>query len=252
LSIVKIGTEFVAVIPSEGKYYLQFILKPTTPNHFDFISFSKGGAGYTLIRNMVYANGRLVGTPYKKHKKQDFISLPKNTPRYEFRTIDEKIAYLRLGSFYASNANIAESKKFFEQISISKNIKHLIVDLRDNGGGGYKTSKRFLDLIKSFNGKVHLLTNSYTVSNAEQFTVDLMDDKNVIRYGEATRGTISYGSNTDVVLDLPSKRFKFYITDMTNRNKDLPFESYGIEPQIKLDPFQKDWVAQVIEIIKKN
>lgn len=250
--IIKTATDFRGVIENQGKYFTQFLLKQTTLNHFDMIMFVKGGASYAVNRNVVYANGRLVGTPYKKYKKFDFINLPANSPKYDFKILEPEIAYLRLGSFATTTENIAESVKFFEQIKLPEGTKNLIVDLRDNGGGGYKTSKKFLDLIKRFDGRVHLLTNSYTVSNAEQFAIDLLSDDQVVRYGETTRGTITYGNNQDTVLELPSKRFKFYITDMSGRSKDIAYESYGIEPQVKLDPFEKDWVAQVVDHIKRK
>lgn len=251
LQIVKIGLNFVAVIEANGKYYTQFLLREITPDHFDMIGFGKGGTGYFLNRNILYSNGRLTGTVYKKYQKEDYLNVSKDEAKYAFRMLDN-IAYLRLGSFSTSNANLAESAKFFNGIQVPENTKHLIVDVRNNGGGGYKNSKKFLDLIKRFNGRVHLIINSNTVSNAEQFTIDLMALDKVTTYGETTRGTICYGNNMGTVVELPSKRFSFYITDMLARSKDLPYESYGIKPQVKLDPFSKDWVAQVVDLIKFN
>jgi len=68
----------------------------------------------------------------------------------------------------------------------------------------------------------------------------------------AELATRCYGSNVGAVVDLPSKRFSFYITDMKTRKKDLPFESIGIAPKVELNIFEKDWINQVMGIIKSK
>lgn len=251
LELLKIDSTYVGVIENAGRYYTQFVLKEVTPNHFDMVSFNKNGQGYFIVRNIFYVNERLVGLPWRKNEKPDFCSPDAAAPTYDFKKLDDQISYLKLGSFATTTDNIALSDKFYAQLG-PINGQHLIVDLRNNGGGGFKTSKKFLDLIKKFKGKVHLLVNALTVSNAEQFTIDLMDLPNVTLYGENTRGTICYGNNMDTTIDLPSKRFSFYITDMKGRKQDLPYESIGIKPDVQLDAFSKDWITQVVEKIKTN
>jgi hypothetical protein len=251
MELVKIKEYYVSVVESKGKYYTQFLLAEVTPNHFDLISFRDNGRKYFINRNVVFVNQRLSGTPYKKYQQNDFINIPSNVPVFEVKQLDESTTYLRLGNFGTSTKNIEASVKFYSQIG-ELSTPNLIVDLRNNGGGGYKNSGKFLSLIKKFKGKVHLLVNNYTISNAEQFTLDLMDSPNVTTYGERTRGTICYGSNVGAVVDLPSKRFSFYITDMKTRKKDLPFESIGIAPKVELNIFEKDWINQVMGIIKSK
>lgn len=248
--VIKLGEKYFGIAPKEEKFETKLILMQTVPNHFDIIGFEKDGGGYFMYRNVSYASGRLVGTPYKKYKDPDFFSLPKGTPRYEFKQLEYGVAYLRLGSFYASPEIIAESNQFFKQLVVPKETKHLIVDLRDNQGGAFKNSMKFLDFVRKFNGKVHLITNAHTGSNAEQFAIELMNQKNLIRYGETTAGVICYGNNMDTIIELPSKRFSFYITDLKPKSKYIAFESYGVKPQICLNGFTKDWVTQVIEHIK--
>lgn len=249
--LVKIKDYYVSVLESKGKYYTQFLLAELTPNHFDYISFRDNGGKYFINRNIVFVNQRLSGTPYKKYQQNDFVSIPSNAPKFEVKQLDESTTYLRLGNFSTSTENIAASVIFYNQIG-KLSTPNLIVDLRNNGGGGYKNSRKFLSLIKKFKGKVHLLVNNYTISNAEQFAIDLMDRPDVTIYGERTRGTICYGNNMGTVVDLPSKRFSFYITDMKTRKKDLPFETIGIAPKVELNIFEKDWIDQVMEIIKSK
>ncbi|MDQ7949637.1 MAG: S41 family peptidase [Pedobacter sp.] len=252
IQIIKLGEKYFGIAQHNKQFETRFVLLKTIPNHFDMIGFVKDGGGYFLYRNVSFASGRLVGTPYRKYRGADFFSLPSGTPKYEFKLLEDGIAYLRLGSFYASPEIIAESDQFFKQVVLPKNTKHLIVDLRDNRGGAFKNSKKFLDFVRGFDGKVHLMTNAYTGSNAEQFTIELMDQKNLVRYGETTAGVICYGNNVDTIIDLPSKRFSFYITDLKPKSKYIPFESYGVEPQIWLNGFTKDWVSQVMDYIKQN
>lgn len=250
--MLKIGQQYIGVIENQGRYYTQFLLNAVTPNHYDMIGFVKNGGGYFLNRNMVFINQRLSGTPWKKYKQADFVDLPTTTPKFDYKELAPTIAYLRLGNFSANPSNITESEQFFEKLETQVPTKHLIVDLRNNPGGGYKTSKKFLDYLKRYQGQIHLLVNNSTISNAEQLTIDLMNDANVTIYGESTRGTICYGSNYGNTMILPSHKFVLYPTDMKSRKQDLPFESIGISPKVKLDPFSKDWVAQVLDHINRN
>jgi C-terminal processing protease CtpA/Prc len=223
-------------------------LKETEPNHFDFIS-NRNGAIYTF-RNLVYINKRLSSTPYKKYEGKDFVSIPSSEEKYQFRRLNQKTDYLRLGTFSSNNKKIAIATSFYESIKDSLTAKNVIVDLRDNTGGGFKTSQQFIKLLKKHMGNIHILVNNFTVSNAEQFVNELKDKSNVTTYGETTRGTLCYGNNRGTSYTLPSNRFVFYPTDMKARKKDLPFESIGSAPDVELNPFSGDWIKQTLDLIK--
>ena len=124
--------------------------------------------------------------------------------------------------------------------------------MRNNGGGGYKTSRQFITFLKNFQGKVYIIQNGSTVSNAEQFIITLKEKEHIKTLGETTKGTITYGSNYGKTLTLPSNRFLFYPTDMRGLKKELAFESIGIKPDITLNPFKDDWISLTIKYIKKN
>ncbi len=252
LSIVRWRTYFLGAIAHEGKYYTQFLLVDKGGNHFDYLGFKNKGTGFYLHRNVVYLNERLSGTPWKKYRKADFVHVPKDAPKFEYRKIQPTTGYLRLGSFATNSMNIAASNKFYEDIKAGFTDQYLVVDLRNNGGGGYKTSGKFLRLLRQFKGKIYLLINGNTLSNAEQFTLDLKSKKKVRVLGEASPGMISYGSNYGKRLTAPSGRFQFYPTDMSARRKDLPYEERGVQPHVALDPFKKDWVEQVMDYIREN
>ena len=245
--IYKDGDYYKGVSIFDGVIYLQFMLYELTPNHFDYIGLNN--KVLSLTRNVVYSNQYLVGVHFRKTNQKDFINIDAKAEKFQFKHIDSKTSYLRLGSFASTNVNISIIKKFYTNVKDSLNKDNLIVDLRNNGGGGFKASGEFLRLIKRYKGNVHLIVNCNTISNAEQFVIRLFKKENITIYGENTRGYIAYGNNSGTEPKLPSKKFLFYISDMGASKKDFELEYIGIKPGILLDPFSKDWVEQVMDMI---
>ena len=245
---------------SENTYHLQnlttkkveAILTKTGNESFDAIKFLPSPGSYLLYRNVKLSNRALIGLNYQKGSKQNFANLNTGALPYEYRKLEDQIGYLRLSNFRSSNENIKVATDFFDKVRPGINSQNLIVDLRNNGGGGYKTSSQFIEFLKKYKGKIYILQNAYTMSNAEQFIINLQGAKNVVTLGETTKGTITYGSNQGNPLSLPSGRFVFYPTDMSGRAKDLAFESVGVKPQVLLDAFSGDWITQTINYIKTN
>lgn len=196
----------------------------------DAIRFFGPPVPYVLFRNVRLQNGIISGLNYRK------VALPICTPvhfsegRYEYKELDQGVRYLRLSSFDSSRENIDVATAFFNKINSSINPYLLIIDLRDNTGGGNKTSDQFADFVRKYRGRVFILQNNNTVSNSEQFIINLKEKKNVTTLGETTRGTIAYSSNYGKIIEMPSKRFLFYPTDMTSLAKYLAYENIGISP----------------------
>jgi hypothetical protein len=245
---------------SEGVYYLQnlnsgiveAILNQSGPGSMDAIQFRSAPVPYVLLRNVRLSNGRLIGLNYQKNSPKSYAGLSTGVIPYEYKKLEENIGYLRLSTFSSSNQSIKVATDFFKKVKPDIRNKSLIVDLRNNGGGGYKTSYQFIVFLKKYEGKIYLLQNGETISNAEQFIIDLKGSRNVITLGETTKGTIAYGSNYGKTLTLPSNRFMFHPTDMNGRARDLAFESIGIKPDVMLDAFSDDWITQTIKYIKAN
>jgi len=241
-----------------NSYYLQnlkfgaveAILHKGLKQNFDVIRFVRSPGSYVLLRNVKFTNGRLIGLGYQKTAEKNYSVLVESNGNFEYKEVAENIGYLRLSSFSSSPANIKTATDFFNDVKPTILTKNLIVDVRNNGGGGYKTSKQFINFLKGFNGNVYILQNEYTVSNAEQFIIQLSGRKNVKTLGATTKGTITYGSNYGNAVLLPSKRFSFYPTDMNGNKQELQFESLGIEPDIMLDPVSADWITQTVKLIK--
>lgn len=219
---------------------------------YDCVQYAGRNVPYQLIKNVRLINGQLIGTPFMKSKQKKFSILSKSAENFEYKTLDEETGYLRLSSFNADNANIKKSEEFFKTIDGRLAAKYLIVDLRNNSGGAYKTSQKFIDLLKKYKGKIFILQNAQTVSNAEQVIIALKGQKNIATLGEQSKGMITFGSNYGKTVLLPSGRFTFYPTDMTGVDRDLAHESKGVDPDVLLDPYKGDWIEQTLEYIKKK
>jgi len=219
---------------------------------YDLLLYSGKPVPYNLIKNARLVNGTLLGTPFTKFKEKKFSILDKGNENYEYKNLNDQIGYLRLSSFSSSNANIKKSEEFYATIAGKLTVEKLVVDLRGNTGGGYKTSRKFLDLLKKYKGEIFVLQNAATVSNAEQFILELKPLKKVTTLGEQTKGMITFGSNYGSKIVLPSGRFTFYPTDMKGLDRDLAYESKGINPDIILDVFKSDWILQTLEYIKSK
>lgn len=142
---------------------------------------------------------------------------------------------------------LREATAFYHAVKDSLSTPNLVVDLRNNPGGGNRTSLLFYRLLKKHRGQIFVLVNFLTVSNAEQFTVKIKNGPNVTLLGDRTRGMLSYGHRYSESRVTPSGRFRVYFSDMKDhRKRYLPYEGRGIEPDFHLDG-DRDWPRQVLE-----
>jgi hypothetical protein len=191
---------------------------------------------------------------YSKHLREvDHVNIPKNASKFAFRNINNDVQYLLVQTFQADNKNAQASKQFFDSIKNSLKTPYLILDLRNNEGGANNPMIRYLNLLKKYvkKGRLYVLVNNGTLSQAEIFTLKLKPLKNVTTIGQTTKGMVAYGSNYGKTLKLPSDKFAVYPTDMNNGSVLLPYEDIGIDPDIFLRTDQ-DWIEQTVEIIKKK
>ncbi|MEZ4858345.1 MAG: S41 family peptidase [Flavobacteriaceae bacterium] len=130
--------------------------------------------------------------------------------------------------------------------------KNLILDLRNNSGGGDKVSKPFQKFIeKEFKeGKIYILVNIKTASNAEITTQRMRFSKNVKVLGHSSSGILSYGSNYGNRVVLPSGNYYYKVTDM-NFSEFLAYEGVGIPVDIELN-LNEDWIDQTVKLFHKE
>lgn len=214
---------------------------------------------FLLYGNEKYRNQSLINSWFysspanavysKTPTAADYVNLPRTTPALHFRSLNASVQYLRLGTFYSSNEALKTSQVFYEQIKDSLTAPHLIVDLRDNTGGGEKASNKFMKLLKRYHhkGKIYLLINNGTTSHGEIFTVRLRKAIKVPAYGQTTRGTIAYGVNYSTTLKFPSGRFGAVMTDMKDKGFS-PYETVGVAPDQVWDN-SEDWIDKLLRII---
>jgi len=261
-------TEYVGVvldteISNWQKGQVAIHLYEYLPNYFKAIYAHPKFKNYILYPIERFTHHSLVNSYFyssfsekiysKINSENDFINLPKNIVDFSFKNIETGIQYLHIKHFSADRVKMQKSKEFYDSIKNLLTEHNLILDLRNNDGGANKVSRKFLTLIKQYtkNGQVYVLINNGTLSQGEILTLQLKQLQNVKTLGQTTKGMLTYGSNYGKREKLPSQSFEVYITDMKGDKRLIPYENYGINPDIVLLD-KKDWIEQVIEIIRKK
>ena len=228
---------------------LCFILKEKSPNYFHSINYLISQKTLQFNKNEKYKSGELLGYNISKTiKKNSYPFIPDSLKKFYSYKINSNTRYVRLGDFMVNPTNKKRSSTFFNELKSSMNEKVILLDLRNNNGGGFVISRPFLKLFKRYSKKneIKVLINRNTVSNTEQFVIRLKKYKNVTLFGEDTEGMITYGSNYGRQIPLKSKGLFVYPTDMRGLKKDLQYETIGIKPNIYLSK-DSDWIEQVIK-----
>ncbi len=237
------------VLESELKQWnvgeIRFYATNTNGNKYNFYYYNVDTRQPGFVKSLSFDNGRIWS--YKKEgntRNYEFTDLGDKI--VDFKQINEDTQYLYFKTF--GNSKKDELVKFYNDTKNKITAKNIIVDLRSNSGGNKKYSDPFLKLLKDKN--VFVITNCFSGSNGEQFTLKLLKNKNAKHLGQTTRGIISYGKNYGYNYTTPSGYFKITPTDM-NFHKYIEFEGKGITPEIPLD-FDRDWIEQTLEIIEAD
>nr|WP_321245217.1 hypothetical protein [uncultured Psychroserpens sp.] len=230
--------------PGEIKFYLT----STNGIKYNVYYYNHDTRTPGLVKSMSFENGRIWS--YKKVGNNANEELPiKDQSDWVFKTLNSNTQYLYFGNFSSfSKENKETYKAFYADVKSNLSAKNIIVDLRSNRGGSSKLSDPFLKLLKG--KKVYIITNCFSGSNGEQFTLKLKGLKKAKHLGQTTRGIIAYGMNYGYQYDTPSGHFMITPTDM-GFHKYIEYEGKGVTPEIALD-YDRNWIEQTIEIIEKD
>ncbi|WP_116106227.1 S41 family peptidase [Lewinella sp. IMCC34191] len=168
---------------------------------------------------------------------------------YAYQRVATRVDYLRLGSFSGFQPVLGEAEAFYATLSDSLTGDQLIVDLRDNTGGGVRNSNIVYKILRRHRrhyDRIYVLINHGTTSNAEQFALRLKRWSRVVTAGEATKGVLAYelqGESVSVGCD------RYLLRMATKRHRRyLPYEGKGVPAEIEL-LHDRDWVEQLREWI---
>ncbi|MCX6298842.1 MAG: S41 family peptidase [Bacteroidetes bacterium] len=243
------GVILESLYPIWEKGDLCFILKEKSPNYFHSINYLISQKTLQFNKNEKYKEGELLGYNISKTiNKKSYPFIPDSLKKYYSYKINSNIRYVRLGDFMVNPSNKKISSTFFNELKSSMNEKVILLDLRNNNGGGDVISRPFLKLFKRYSKKneIKVLINRKTISNTEQFVIRLKKYNNVTLFGEDTEGMVTYGSNYGRQIPLKSKGLFVYPTDMRGLKKDLQYETIGIRPNVYLSK-DSDWIEQVLK-----
>ena len=168
---------------------------------------------------------------------------------YAYARVAPGLDYVRLGSFNSFQPTLGRAEAFYDTLSDQLTGQHLIVDLRDNPGGGVRNSNIVYKILRRHRrhyARIFVLINHGTTSNAEQFALRLKRWSTVVTAGEASKGILAYeleGKSVSVgcdryVLRMATKRHRRY----------LPYEGSGVPADIELLR-DRGWLEQLREWI---
>ncbi|MCK0157736.1 S41 family peptidase [Cellulophaga sp. F20128] len=187
----------------------------------------------------------------KEFSQPNYASIMPSDSTYYRNELSNNITYLKVGSFNSWYPTLSDAENFYKSLEGNLNKSNLIIDLRNNGGGGDRNSDILYKIIKKYakTNKVYVLINHKTVSNAEQFAYKLSRLDNSLLFGQRTNGTLAYEIKGDNYT-LPCGNFIAVLTSKKDSDY-LQFESQGIEPNITLS-METDWILQLTRYIEKN
>jgi carboxyl-terminal processing protease len=216
----------------------------------------KGKKFQELVSAIRGQTGKSVDLKILREDKVLAFKIQRETIRWtavELEKIDENTSLLSIGYFTEDSPKLVEEK--LQQIK-NQNVTKLIIDLRENRGGGFEQAIKVAGLFlpagqtiastrtrdgktqsfqsqKTILGKnVHvvLLTNKETFCGAELFVAALKENGKVKSVGETTFGKW----NIQSVETLPNKfALKYTIEDFFSPHGNS-FQNVGIKPDIEI------------------
>jgi hypothetical protein len=179
--------------------------------------------------------------------------------------VSDTTGYIHIATMELSDGNSAELISAFDDaLAPLVDCAGLIIDIRGNGGGQFRVAEaianRFADTQRlaekmryrngprhsdfadpilwyaepagkrQFTGPVILLTNRYSVSAAEIFTITMRVFPNVTHMGDTTAGAL----DGPIDRELPNEWLYKLPLGLTTDHNDICYEGQGITPEIQI------------------
>jgi hypothetical protein len=204
----------------------------------------------SLVNSFFYASfSKAIYT--KRVNQVDYVNLPKTNVKFNFKQLNPTVQYVMIQSFQANDQTKKASKAFYDSVKAQLNAPVTVLDLRNNEGGSKTEMMQYYRLFKQYikNGRLFVLMNNGTLSQGELFILRLRKLKQVIVLGQTSKGMLTYGSNYDKRITLPSGQIEIYPTDMRGNSRRLQYEDIGIQPDVYLH-YTTDWIEQTLSYIQ--
>lgn len=167
----------------------------------------------------------------------------KNLPQY--KELENETAYVKIPSF---NYTLwKELDNFYDSIApIVKTKQKIIVDIRNNGGGGERMYNQLLKILKSNAKKIKIavIYNNKCASACEEVALILTENKNIKTFGTNTNGGFAYGFIKEY--KTPNCGFKFVSTTKKYTER-LQYEFVGVQPEFLLNNENESEWLKIVE-----
>lgn len=172
-------------------------------------------------------------------KKQDEQNNTNSTNDLHFRQLSEETNYLRIPSFDLSFNNKIDSLIAMNRIEILSK-KNLIIDVRNNGGGGFEAFHSILPYVLDTNlteipyyGSVWVSKDNYDYYDRTkyEYTETKQDSINELKYGEYLKGNLGRFTPIENTFDtiILEKKSPLYIAIIFNRNTTSTAEGFILQ-----------------------
>lgn len=213
-----------------------------------FRSWSDTAAVYRIVREQDTLDLKLA------LKKETFFPKEEPTPKATWKVLQDSIGYINIRSMM--NPVTDEFEKAYRQL---KALPYLIIDVRNNGGGNSGNGKKLCEYLvrkpqphcvspdteitprtDAYQGKLFLLTSTYTFSAAESFALDLKESGNATLIGEPTGGDT--GNRPQTFQTSGGIFFRLPTREPSSSPQGFPMEGKGIPPHHEVHQTVSDFM----------
>lgn len=234
---------------------VKFVLKKNEDKSYD--GFFYDDVHFAKYNKVTYNENKLIGVEWIKEKQMKLEPInPFIVPtkkKWDYQKLDDESDYVYLGTF--SGMLAYESDTFYRELIPKLKGKKLIIDVRNNTGGGERSYNMFLNFVNSSAcaaKQIAVIQNTKCASAGEHFILAIRKNPLVKTFGENSAGFMGYGYGNRSSITVKTSCFN-YISEITE-NKYPAFKIYetvGIPPDVKLLR-DKDWIKQVIAYLDTN